>query len=370
MRARAIVTLAAVENRDAVKVARGLLDPAVPRMAASAAVVLAASEHSTDVEAAESTLAMLASDMREEAAQVRRDVAAAIRQIRSPRCRHLLIPLLQDRDPEVSETAMRSIRSLRPLDDLFVPTLISLLGDRRLKSGARDALVGYGEAVLERLNHALRDQQEEPWVRRHIPATMARVPCQRAMDLLIEALDDPDRFLRYRVAAAIETLHRRRDDLRYSDAPIEALLQRETDIYFEYLILEHDVFGRGDMPGQALLATVLGEKRRRAVLRAYRLLSLLHPWRDIVAARLAIERGAASRRVGALEYLDNILSPALRRTVIPMLEDMPRDEKVRRGHQVRRSHPRSVEDSLLALINDPDEVVAAAALELVRDQQY
>ena len=82
--------------------------------------------------------------------------------------------------------------SMQPLDVLFVPTLISLLGDRRLKSGARAALVSYGEPVLEMLRHVADDGDEDPEIRRHVPATIARIPCQQAMDGLVRLIDDPD----------------------------------------------------------------------------------------------------------------------------------------------------------------------------------
>ena len=55
---------------------------------------------------------------------------------------------------------------------------------QRLKSGARDALVGYGEPVLEILGHVVMDQDEDIWVRRHVPATVAQLPYQDAMDLM------------------------------------------------------------------------------------------------------------------------------------------------------------------------------------------
>ena len=139
----------------------------------------------------------------------------------------------------------------------------------------------------------------------------------------------------------------------------------EAHAYFEHLILQHDVFDGGDMPTDSLLARVLDEKAERAVDRAYRLLSLLHPWRDIAAARWSIEQGDGTARARAFEYLDNILATRLRQAVLPMLEDLPPEEKIRRGHQICRIHPRGREDSLLALINDADEIVAAAAIELV-----
>ena len=46
---------------------------------------------------------------------------------------------------------------------------------------------------------------------------------------------------------------------------------------------------------------------------------------------------------------------------MPALEDLPRDEKVRRGNVLLKTRPRDVEETLLQLINDEDEVVAAAA---------
>ena len=368
VRAKAIVALATVRNEDATRLARTLVNERSPRMATSAAVVLAGSGNAADAEIAEATLSRLATDTRQSSMQVRRDVASAIRQIADPRCRHVLIPLLQDREPEVAEEAMRSVRTLRPLDPLFVPTLISLLGNRRLKSGARDTLVGYGEPVLEMLGYVVMDQDEDIWVRRHVPATVAQLPCQDAMDLMGGLLDDPDQFLRYKAIAAMAVLRRRRSTLACQREPLERLLMTEARGYFEYLILRHDVFDRGGMPTESLLAQVLTELTHRAVARAYRLLALLHPWKDIAAAIRAIERGDGPTRAQAFEYLDNILAAHLRQAVLPMLEDLPSEEKVRHGHAICRTHPRGLEDSLLALINDADEVAAAAAIELAGSQ--
>ena len=370
VRAGAIVALAKVQGQDATGLARDLLHrmDTAPRVGISAAVVLAGSSDHDDVVEAETTLGRLATDLQEGAAGTRRDVAAAIRDIANPEVRHLLIPLLQDPEPDVAEEAMRSVMSMQPLDALFVPTLISLLGDRRLKSGARAALVSYGEPVLDMLRHVADDRDEDPEIRRHIPATIARIPCQQAMDGLVPLIDDSDRQLRYKAIAAMESLRRRRSDLTFPAEPIDALLVTEARKYFEYLTLHDDLFGRNGIPNTALLERVLRERMTQGVERAYRLLSLLHPWKDVATARWAITQGNAAARAHAFEYLDNILASHLRRSVLPMLEDLPVDEKVRRGHTIRRTHPGSLEDAMLALINDSHDVVAAAAIDLVRSE--
>ena len=313
VRAKAIVTLARVRNEDAASLARGLLEQGSPRMAASAAVVLAASSRAADAALAESTLSRLATGTQDALADVRRDVARALPQIQNPRSRTLLIPLLQDHDPSVSEAAMRSVRALRPLDPLFVPTLISLLGDRRLKSGARDVLVQYGEPVLDLLGHVLADPDEDVWVRRHVPATLARIPCQRAMDLLVDSLTDRDGFLRYKVVAALEALRRDHPALTFPRDPIDALVVAEARHYFQYVVLLDDVFTRPAISSDALLDQTLREKEARSVDRAYRLLTLLYPWKDIGAARWAIDNGDSSSRARSSTWTTSCRPVCVRR---------------------------------------------------------
>ena len=48
--------------------------------------------------------------------------------------------------------------------------------NRLLKSAARGVLVGYGPEILGTLEYFLHDQDEDIWVRRHIPSTLAQIP--------------------------------------------------------------------------------------------------------------------------------------------------------------------------------------------------
>jgi ATP:ADP antiporter, AAA family len=370
VRAAAISALANARNERVSDIVRPYLHDADPRIVTTAAGVLARSGCEEDVAASVVVLRRLASDTRESAAEVRKDVAVAIRQIPDPRFRHLLIPLLYDSHPEVATEAMRSVRALGASDPLFVPTLVSLLRHRSLKSSARDALVGYGEGVLNTLAYLLRDPGEDLWVRRHIPATMARIPAQKSVDILIEALQDPDGFLRYKAVTGLEKLHRDHPELRIDRQPIEALTSKEVLSYFNYLTLHYNLFDRGKLSADGLLAGALQEKMARAVDRVYRLLGLIYPWKDIGAARYAIEHGDARLRASALEYIDNLLTPPpLRKRVMLLVDDVPIDEKVRRANVVLKTRPRDAEETLLQLINDGDQIVAAAAIDFVEERK-
>ena len=370
VRAAAIGTLASIRDEDAAGgFARSLLADHDPRIVATAAVVLAGSRNESDRAAAQKALATLAADTRESAGPARRDLAAAIRQVGDPRSHDLLIPLLHDPNLEVADEAMRSVRALGATDFLFAPTLISLLGNRRLKSGSRETLVGYGPAVVDVLEYFLTDPEEDIWVRRHIPATLARIPCQRSIDILVDTLSVADSFLRFKAITAIQRIRREHPSLTFKRDPSEDLLLKESRKYFNRLGLHHYLFVRAKMPKDSVLSQAVDEKIERTVDRIYRLLALVYPWKDITAAWWAIERGDSKARANALEYLDNVLSGQLRKRVMPVLEDLPLDEKVRRGNVILKTRPRDVEETLLELINDDDQVVAASAIALVGQRE-
>ena len=368
VRAGAVRAVAAIRGQEAMALMRQHLTDSDPRMAVTAAVALVDSPHAGDVEAAESTLRRLAGDTRESAAPARLEVARALGDIPHPRLRHMLVPLMFDANLDVARAAIRSADRFGADAFLFIPPLVSLLRHRLLKNEARTVLVGYGEAVIEPLAHFLQDQREDPWVRRHLPATMARIASQRTLDLLIDALSDRDGFLRYKVIAAIETLHRDHPRLVIRREPIEALAMTESLRYFNALTLHANLTQGPAFGADTLLVRALEEKQRRMRERVFRLLGLINPRSDISAAWFALEHGDARRRASASEYLDNVLSGALRKRVLLMIDDMPQDERVRRTNVMFRTRARSPEDTLAQLIHDDDQVIAAAAIHLAAER--
>jgi ATP:ADP antiporter, AAA family len=364
VRSEALGALAGMRHQAAGELIRSLLHDENPRISLTAAMMLAGSGAEQDAAAAEDVISGLVSDTRESAAPVRRDFAIAIRQTPIPHFRRLLIPLLNDPNPQVAQDAMRSTQRLGATDFIFIPTLISLLCNRRQKSSARDLLVGFGEKVLPILNHFLRDPEEDIWIRRHIPGTIARIPCQKAMDILIEALDEKDGFLRFHVIAALERIHRIRPELSFNKSRIESILLEESARQMQVRRANRILLGWRSVYRESLLARAISEKIKRGVDRIYRLLSLLYSWKEIAAARQAIERGDARSRATTIEYLDNLLAGGMRRTLIPLLEDDT-------GHDSLpiEGNGSKAEAVLRKLINDEDPVVASAAIYLVSQQK-
>jgi HEAT repeat protein len=369
VRVAAVRALASMRQENVVELMRPYLEDQESRLAATAATVLADSTNEDDVSAAETTLMRLAGDTRQAEANARREVAAAIAHIKNPTFRHLLIPLIYDANIEVAQEAIRSARTIGSADALFVPALVSLQRHRLLKPQAREVLVGYGEEILDVLGYFLRDQDEDIWVRRHIPSTLAAIPCQKSMDLLVAALQDPDGFLRYKAICAIEKLRRENSQLTFDRQPIESLALREASHYYEYLKLRFNFLRAHADGAESLLTRALNEKLQRTLDRIYRLLGLMYPWKDISAARWAIEHAEARERASAFEYLDNLIAGNLRKAVMPIVEDMPVEEKVRRGSAFLRERSQAGGETLAQLIDDEDQVVASAAIHYVEEKR-
>lgn len=370
VRAAAVEVMASVQNSDVRDLMRPYLGDADPRIVATAAVALGDSSESADRAIAVETLERLASDGRESAAPARREAARAVARTTDPQFRQVLMPLMNDPDLTVAREAIKSAHLLGDTDLLFVPVLVSLLRDRRLKNTARDVLVSYGEDVIPTLIYFLNDEDEDPWVRRHIPGTLALIPSKSSADELLNCLSGDDGFIRYKAIKALERMRRESPtEIELDHEPIQALLKKEVTRFYRYLGSYYDLFDKGNLSRDTLLAQALEEKRDRAMDRVYRLMGLLYDGSDVRAARWAIEYGDARARSSAVEFLDNTLSGDVRKLFLPLVDDAPLEDKVRKGNVMLKTRVRSVEESLTRLIYDEDEVVAATAIDLVREQK-
>ncbi|CAN5862678.1 hypothetical protein BH24ACI5_BH24ACI5_05210 [soil metagenome] len=369
VRAAALRALSSIAHEDAPSLARPMLADPDPRIRATASVALAASPAAADVDAAEATLADIVLRMTEPSRRARLEVAMALGEVRDPRFQRLLVPLLHDDAAEVADQAMESVRRTGLADFIFVPALVSLLRNRHLKGRARAVLVSYGEPVVETLDYFMADESEDLWVRRHIPSTLAMIPSQKSADALAARLGDHDGFLRYKVISALVRLRQGNDRLVVLPTVVEEHIVREARRYFEFLSMRQNLAKAGTLGGDALLIEAIEQKMLRGSSRIYQLLALIYPPADIAAAEWTLAHGDPRTRASASEYLDNILTGMIRKMVMPIVDDLPAEERVRRANVLLRTRPRDVEETLLNLINDDDPVVSAAAIDMVRQQR-
>ncbi len=367
VRAAAVGALANMSDIDSTELVRPYLSDRHPRIAMTAAMILTRSNNPRDKEDAEKVLKYFGAISFSSQTEKRRELAAVLGHIPDERFYRLLIPLLADSSLEVAQEALQSVRRIGGPDFMFVPSLVSMLRHPWLKASVRELLLGYGREVLRPLGHFLGDTEEDASIRRQIPATVARIPCQEAADILMNSLEDPDGHVRFEALAGLERL-RRQEGLVFRREPLEQQILQECErqIYYEGYYLRF--FGSGKPLGDCLLARALREKTLRGMDRIFRLLGLIFPWKDMAAARWSIESGKSSR-AKALEYLDNLLPAGLRRRVIPVLEQSQVYDNPTHFNKTQATGGHDFERSLFGLIRDRDPVISASAIHVIGDRR-
>jgi ATP/ADP translocase/CRP-like cAMP-binding protein/HEAT repeat protein len=368
VRLAAVSALAALRGEDAAGVMRPFIAKSDPALAIAAAAALAGSSSEQDVALAEETLRRYSDDPREQATAWRLQVARALGDVTNPAFRPLLVPPMYDASLDVARAAIESARTLGTGDFLFVPPLVSLLRNRRLKAAARSVLVGYGEEVVAPLAYFMQDRDEDKWIRRHVPSTLAQLPFPASVSALVTALDDPDGFIRMKAVAALERLRRTNPELAVDQAAVSRHVLAEAGRAFSAMTLHYNLFVAGGLDSRSLLARSLIEKHQRAMNRTFGLLTLIHPPDEVAMVRHALRQADPKLRSQASEYLDNLLQGEVRRRVMLLVDDMPADERIRKGNVIYRTRTRDVEDTVAQLLHDEDQSIAAAAVLLVEER--
>jgi len=368
VRVAAVSALAVLRGGAAADVMRPFLKKGDPALAIVAASALAGSATPDDITLAERTLQEYANDPRDQAAGWRLQVARALGDVKNPAFRPMLVPLMYDSNLEVARAAIESAGTLGAGDFLFVPPLVSLLRNRRLKVAARAVLVGYGEAVIAPLAYFMRDAEEDVWIRRHVPSTLARLPFPASVEALTTALDAEDGFLRFKATMALLRLRRENPAVVIDPKAVTRHVNAEAARAFNALTLHYNLFVAGGLNIGSLLARALSEKHARAVNRAFNLLGLIYAQGDVAAVRHALKDPDVRARSRAIEYLDNLLEGDVRKRVMLLVEDMPAEERIRKGNVIYRTRTRDVEDTIAQLLHDEDQSIASAAVLMVEEK--
>ena len=368
VRIAAVSAIAALRGQAAIDVMRPFLTKGDPALAIVAASALAGSSDPADVAAAEEALQKFSSDAREPGAEWRLQVARALGDVKNPAFRSMLVPLMYDANLDVARAAIESAGTLGAGDFLFVPPLVSLLRNRRLKASARGVLVGYGEEVIAPLAYFMRDREEDIWIRRHVPSTLALLPYTASVEALTAALDDPDGFLRFKATMALDRLRRDHPDLAIDSKSISRHITVEAARAFNALTLHYNLFIAGGLDTGSLLARALTEKHARAINRTFNLLGLIHSPGDIAAIRHVLTDADVRMRSRGIEYLDNLLEGDVRKRVMLLVDEMPREERIRKGNVIYKTRTRDVEDTVAQLLHDEDQSIASAAILLLEER--
>ncbi|HEX5000448.1 MAG TPA: Npt1/Npt2 family nucleotide transporter [Terriglobia bacterium] len=288
--------------------------------------------------------------------------AQALGVVRVPRARQFLNRLLDDPNPEVAKKAIwacgqRGHRSV-------IPRLIAMLAERSLRWEATEALLKMGNPALRELLRRFNDDATPMNVRRRIPKVCSMFGSQEVADLFIDGIHHMSPVLDIPLTKALNRMRSRSGRIRFEPPRVVRLIEEEARMRDGFRAIQRAIRRRRDEQGTHgtgeiadLLERALGERLDESRHRVLRFLHLIYDPVDIRTVQFNVS-ASPERRAGAVEFLDNLLTPALRELVVPIVEG-------RENESGREREELSCDEALQTLLEGDDAWLKAIARELV-----
>lgn len=379
VRAAAIDAYCTVGRDKAVRSVRSYLADADPAVKSAAMVGMIRYGGLDGVlSAAEALKALISHDqtvMREHAARVLG--AIGVRNFYQP-----VLELMNDREPSVRREAVRAAGVLRSPE--FVVPLIYRTRTTETGTEAVEALSAYGAGIAPTLAKVLANPDEEVSIRRSVVRVLGRMGTPEALEILLQHLEDPDAELRLRLYRALAAIVRSQRLSAARRRQVQAALDLElTRAYHTLACAERlslsiapgiKIPVRGAMAAASLLDSALTEKVGHAEERVFLLLSALYPDAGMehiyLGIRDAAQAYAGRRRANAVELLDNVLDRRQKRKLLPLVDDLPRPEKLRAVQGLLALRPLGERETLAELCRDESAWIRACALHYASEIRH
>ena len=279
-----------------------------------------------------------------------------------------------DRNPKVAGQAILSAGDT--FHPRFLPRLLTFLGHSAKVDFAKTALLKYGHEIVTVFSHYIQSPEARPEVVRVIPLVIENFGTQSAADLLFQLLQNKNSKVRLAALRSLNQLKIRHSYLNFYEKEVwlhileEARLYQDTlsilysQLYVVNPKLPDEKANRIKVPRQNLIQ-LLELRLDTNLERIFRLLGLKYPPEDVISIYEGIQSRQPDLRANALEYLDNLLNPDLKKVLIPIIEtallDAISEEAIR---ELKLKIPDEVDCYKLLLAGNDEEIKNAVQILL------
>ena len=280
--------------------------------------------------------------------------------------RHVLSSLLHDPDAGVRRAAVQAAARVKDVE--LVPHLVSYLCCRDSRPGVRQALASYRSLIRHELIAAALDPDVPFNVRKSIPSIFYESADQQDVDTLIGALPGAPPAVRHAILKTLGRLRRNRGELDFDAQKLEPVLLMELRGGYQL------VADRLAVSAHGLLARTLADAEALALERTSRVLGLIYPLSDMLAAYQGLTSDDQSMRSAGFEVLESALPLRHRRLLAPLADpDLSQADRARRGMELFDDVVQEKRDAVVRRLagrsDDPwlAAVAAASSGDLVVD---
>lgn len=248
--------------------------------------------------------------------------AKLLRKLIGPKTIFILLELLRDADPKVRYEALFTTRKVKRSETW--PVLIELLGSPSYSHYAAAALKEAGESVLGTLEAAFHKSGQNDLVMLRIVQTMGRIGGRYALQLLWKKTDYPDKRIVKQILYSLRYINYHAEGKEARDV-IDLLEVEMSKTIWNLAALDE----LPDVPHFFFLREALREEVAENYDQISMLLSILYDPQSVQLVRENIESGDPDNIAFAMELLDLFINPELKPKLVPLLDDIPVEEKLK-----------------------------------------
>ncbi len=225
-------------------------------------------------------------------------------------------PLLQrlaDLRSGNAEMVHRTLGNMTHLDTLVVPQAIVLLAWDEVAPDVLPLLRDSVGHCAGQMVDALLDERSDFAIKRRIPRALAYCNERRAVDGLMLGLNDPRFEVRFQCSRALDVLLQRNPEFRPERETVFAIIERELSVSRGVWQSRKLLDQRQSTDQFLFLDDLLRERSDLSWEHLFSLLALILPREPLKVAFQALHTDDRLLRGLAVEYLDSVLPPSLRR---------------------------------------------------------
>lgn len=218
---------------------------------------------------------------------------------------------------------------------IFVDDLLSFLETKEFREEAEEALHQYGSGVIKMLLKRLKNNLISENAKRFIPNILARFNNQESVNTLFTLLRNKDIIIRLEAARSLQEMKERNKSLKFSKKDVVRLILSECKLYHNTLIameLQKKITKKyklelvsdsemEEFSARNSLIEILEKRLDHGLQQIFTLLELEYNSKDVIIAYNGIKSDKQEVRANAIEFLDTLLQPNLRHTLLPLVEN-------------------------------------------------
>ncbi len=275
-----------------------------------------------------------------------------------------LLKLLEEESETIQEEAIIAAGRMR--SKKLVPPLLMKLGNRKTRSITISSLAKYGDEILGILEETINNKEVDLIIRQSIPRVLSQISTQSALNVLMKSIEQDDSLLRYRIIKAIGAIRSRLPTSYLDPERVKEIIRREIAQYYQILRMAVDLEG---FPKAEILKTALEERLDELLEEIFVLLGFIYPPKIISVIFTNLRSELPFERANATELMDNLLEREMKRLLLPILEDSPPSEKIKKGESFYELQEKPPPVQLIDLINSNSNWLRACALYTIGENR-